>query len=284
MSYGTLLGATYAELFPKNVGRLVLDGAVDPSKSSEENNIAQAKGFDTALDAFAADCAQRSCRLGSDKAEILAKIDKLINDSDATPLPGDGKRVVTQALVVLGVIYPLYVKDYWPRLEDAVLDGLSGKGARLLALADEYTDRTPRGYTSNQNEVIYAVNCLDRPDLTSIAQAKSEEAKFKAESPRFGSFLLWGSLPCANWPVKPTDKPHVIKATGAKPIVVIGTTRDPATPYAWAVGLAGQLDSGVLITRDGDGHTGYNEGNPCVDTAVETYLLKGTAPTSDLKC
>jgi pimeloyl-ACP methyl ester carboxylesterase len=284
MSYGTMLGATYAELFPKNVGRLVLDGAVDPSKSSEENNIAQAKGFDTALDAFAADCAQRSCRLGSNKAEVLAKVDKLINDSDATPLPGDGKREVTQALVVLGVIYPLYVKDYWPRLEDAVLDGLSGKGSRLLALADEYTDRTPQGYKNNQGEVIYAVNCLDRPDISSVAQGKTEEAKFKAESPRFGSFLLWGSLPCANWPVKPTDKPHVIKATGAKPIVVVGTTRDPATPYAWAVGLAGQLDSGFLITRDGDGHTGYNEGNTCVDTAVETYLLKGTPPTPDLKC
>ncbi|GAA1591617.1 alpha/beta hydrolase [Kribbella sancticallisti] len=283
-SYGTLLGATYAELFPKNVGRLVLDGAVDPSNTSEENNIAQAKGFDAALDAFADDCAQRACRLGSSKAEVLAKIDKLIDDSDANPLPGDGKRTVSQALVVLGVIFPLYLKDYWPRLEDAVLDGLSGKGARLLALADEYTNRTPRGYSDNAGEAIYAVNCLDRPDITSIAQAKAAEPKFTAESPRFGTFLLWGSLPCANWPVKPTDKPHVIKAAGAKPIVVVGTTRDPATPYDWAVGLAGQLESGVLITRDGDGHTGYHEGNSCVDDAVEAYFLKGTAPTSDIKC
>ena len=84
--------------------------------------------------------------------------------------------------------------------------------------------------------------------------------------------------------MKPEDKPHAIKAPGAKPIVVVGTTRDPATPYAWAVGLAGQLESGVLITRDGDGHTGYHEGNACVDNAVETYLLKGTAPTADLNC
>ncbi|WBQ04881.1 alpha/beta hydrolase [Kribbella sp. CA-293567] len=284
MSYGTMLGATYAELFPKNVGRLVLDGAVDPSNSAQENNMAQAKGFDTALEAFAEDCAQRSCRLGSSKAEVLANVDKLITESDAKPLPGDGDREVTQALVVLGVIFPLYVKDYWPRLEDAVVDGLAGKGARLLALANEYTDRTPRGYGNNQNEAIYAVNCIDRPDLTSVAEAKADEPKYKAASPRFGSFLLWGSLPCANWPVKPVDKPHTIKATGAKPIVVVGTTRDPATPYDWAVGLAGQLDSGVLITRDGDGHTGYNEGNQCVDDAIETYLLKGTAPASDIKC
>ena len=154
-SYGTYLGATYAELFPKNVGRLVLDGAVDPSKTAKQNNIAQAKGFDTALDAFAEDCAQRSCRLGSSKAEVLAKIDKLINDSDATPLPGDGKREVTQALVLLGVLSPLYLKQLWPQLEDAVLDGLAGNGARLLALADQYTDREPSGYSDNANEAIY---------------------------------------------------------------------------------------------------------------------------------
>jgi pimeloyl-ACP methyl ester carboxylesterase len=283
-SYGTYLGATYAELFPKNAGRMVLDGAVDPSKTSEENNIAQAKGFDTALDAFAADCAQRSCRLGSTKEEVLAKVDQLIKDSDATPLPGDGTREVTQALVVLGVLSSLYRKDFWPRLEDAVLDGLAGNGARLLALADLMTDRGPTGYESNSNEAIYAVNCVDRPDLTSIAQAKAEEAKYEAASPRFGTSLLWGSLPCSVWPVKPEDKPHPIKAAGAKPIVVIGTTRDPATPYEWAVGLAHQLDSGVLITRDGDGHTGYKSGNSCVDNAVETFLLQGTAPTADIKC
>jgi pimeloyl-ACP methyl ester carboxylesterase len=283
-SYGTYLGATYAELFPKNVGRLVLDGAVDPSKTSEQNNIAQAQGFDVALDAFAADCARRSCGLGSSKEEVLAKVDKLIDDSDATPLPGDGKREVTQALVVLGIISTLYRQDFWPRLEDAVLDGLAGNGARLLALADEYTDRGPSGYGDNSNEAIVAVNCVDRPDITSVAQAKAEEPEYKAASPRFGSFLLWSSLSCANWPVKPEDKPHPIKAAGAKPIVVVGTTRDPATPYAWAVGLAHQLESGVLITRDGDGHTGYKSGNACVDSAVETYLLEGTAPTADIKC
>ncbi|WP_329483745.1 alpha/beta hydrolase [Kribbella sp. NBC_01484] len=283
-SYGTYLGATYAELFPKNVGRLVLDGAVDPSKTAKQNNIAQAKGFDTALDAFAEDCAQRSCRLGSSKAEVLAKIDKLINDSDATPLPGDGKREVTQALVLLGVLSPLYLKQLWPQLEDAVLDGLAGNGARLLALADQYTDREPSGYSDNANEAIYAVNCLDRPDITSVAEAKAEMPEYEAASPRFGSALLWGSLPCANWPVKAEDKPHTIKAAGAKPIMVVGTTRDPATPYEWAVGLAHQLESGVLITRDGDGHTGYKQGNPCVDNAVESYLLQGTAPTADIKC
>ena len=136
MSYGTFLGATYAELFPKNVGRLVLDGAVDPSKTAEENGIAQAKGFDTALDAFAEDCAQNDCRLGSTKEEVLAAVDKILTETDAKPLPGSGGRDVPQALAVLGVIYPLYNKSLWPRLEDAVVSALTGNGAKLLALAD----------------------------------------------------------------------------------------------------------------------------------------------------
>jgi pimeloyl-ACP methyl ester carboxylesterase len=283
-SYGTYLGATYAELFPKNVGRMVLDGAVDPATTAEESAIAQAKGFDVALDAFAEDCAQRSCKLGSSRQEVLAKVDKVLTETDAQPLSGDGDRKVTQALAVLGVIFPLYVKDYWPRLEDAVVDALSGDGARLLALADEYTDRTPSGYSNNANEVIYAVNCLDRQDLSSVAEAKAEAPKFEAASPRFGPYLLWGSLACANWPVKPENKPHPIKAAGAKPIVVVGTTRDPATPYESAVALAKELESGVLITRDGDGHTGYRAGNECVDDAVESYLLTGSAPRAGLNC
>jgi pimeloyl-ACP methyl ester carboxylesterase len=283
-SYGTYLGATYAELFPKNVGRMVLDGAVDPAEPSEQLNISQAKGFDTALDAFAADCAQRSCQLGNSKEAVLAKVDKVLTETDAHPLPGDGRREVTQAIAVLGVIFPLYLKDLWPQLEQAVADGVNGSGAKLLQLADQYIGRGPGGYQNNQNEVIYAVNCLDHPDVTSVAAAEAQEAVYKAASPRFGPYLLWGSLPCANWPVKPQNKPHPIKAPGAKPIVVVGTTRDPATPYQGAVSLAAELDSGVLITRDGDGHTGYHQGNTCVDQAVETYFLTGTPPNNGLKC
>ncbi|MGZ0149202.1 alpha/beta hydrolase [Kribbella sp. WER1] len=284
MSYGTYLGATYAEEFPKNVGRMVLDGAVDPAITSEEMGIEQAKGFDKALDAFAEDCAQRSCKLGSSKDEVLAKVDQLLKNTDETPLPGDGQRKVTQALAMLGLVYPLYLKEFWPRLEDAVAAGLSGDGSRLLALADEYTDRKPTGYADNSNEVQIAVNCSDRPDATSIAQIQAEVPKFKAASPRFGEFMAWSSVSCVNWPVKPTNTPHPIKAAGAKPIMVLGTTRDPATPYQWAVGLAHELESGVLVTRDGDGHTAYLSGNACVKNVVESYLVQGNTPAADIKC
>jgi pimeloyl-ACP methyl ester carboxylesterase len=283
-SYGTLLGATYAELFPKNVGRMVLDGAVDPAESGVETLMAQAKSFDVGLDAFAADCARRSCPLGSSKEQVLSAVDKVIADSDSKPLQGDGTREVTQGVLMNGLLFPLYARELWPALEKALVDAQSGDGSLFLELADQYRDRGRTGYTNNSFEALTAVSCADRVDIKSIADAEAEQPAFVAASPRFGRDILWGSIGCAYWPVKPVDKPHAIKAPGAKPIVVVGTTRDPVTPYQAAVALAGELDSGVLITRDGDGHTAYASGNKCVDNAVDTYLLKGTAPATDPKC
>jgi TAP-like protein len=103
-------------------------------------------------------------------------------------------------------------------------------------------------------------------------------------SPTFGELSAWGLTTCLGVEVESTERDRDVRAAGAPPIVVVGTTRDPATPYDWAVSLADQLESGVLVTRDGDGHTGYNTGNECVDTAVEAYLLEGTVPEDGLSC
>jgi hypothetical protein len=84
--------------------------------------------------------------------------------------------------------------------------------------------------------------------------------------------------------VRSGNEPHKLNAAGAPPILVIGTTRDPATPLAWAESLARQLESGVLITRNGDGHTGYGAGNSCVDDAVERYLVSGVVPKATVHC
>ena len=113
-------------------------------------------------------------------------------------------------------------------------------------------------------------------------QGKFKE--FDDASPTFGRLFVYDLAKCADWPVKSTHKPAPIHAPGAPPIVVIGTTRDPATPLSWAQALAGQLDSGRLITRDGDGHTGFQRGNSCVDGAVEGWLIDGKVPHADLKC
>lgn len=107
---------------------------------------------------------------------------------------------------------------------------------------------------------------------------------FQKASPVFGAGLAWASLNCTYWPVKATGTARALSAKGAPPIVVVGTVRDPATPYKWAQALAQQLDSGVLLTYDGDGHTAYGRGSSCIDTAINTYLLTGTPPKDGKKC
>lgn len=285
-SYGTFLGAIYAEKFPRRVGRMVLDGALDPRSTSEQVNLGQAGGFEIALGAFLADClGKQTCPLTGDTEQARAQLRTFLADVDATPLPTGGKRELTQALAVLGIVFALYDETFWPQLRSALASGLTGDGAPLLALADAYADRLPSGrYRTNANDVIYAVNCLDRPEPNGPAQIEKSLPKYDAASAIFGEYIAWSSLPCHYWPVPPEMRPRAIHAPGAAPILVVGTTRDPATPYAWAQALASQLDSGVLLTYEGDGHTAYRRGSTCIDAAVDTYLLRGVPPVDGTRC
>jgi pimeloyl-ACP methyl ester carboxylesterase len=285
-SYGTYLGATYAELFPRRVGRVVLDGMLDPAATGQEVVAGQAAGFQLAFRAFLADCVQRSsCPLTGDVDAAERQVGRLLAEVDAQPLRGERGRPVTQALAVLGIAAALYDEGSWSLLRQALGEALRGNGYTLLGLADFYSDRGPRGrYTTNAVEALYAVNCLDRPESTELDAYRETAAELSRSSPVFGSFIAWGSLPCATWPVPPQGEPHAIAATGAKPILVVGTTRDPATPYAWARSFARQLDSGRLLTFVGDGHTAYRRGSSCVDEAVDAYLLEGRLPQAGTRC
>lgn len=284
-SYGTFLGAVYAGLFPSRVGRVVLDGAIDPALTSTQLDLGQAAGFQTAVEAFLADCiGQRACPLGNTVPAAEAKLTQLLEGVQRRPLPTGTDRQLTGGQAFLGVVAPLYDRQSWPTLRQALTELAQGRGDTLLRIADLYADRGPAGYTSNANEVIYAVNCLDRPDTETVAQVQAQVPAFERASPVFGRALAWGSLPCTDWPVKSGVTPGPIRAAGAPPILVVGTTRDPATPYRWAKSLARELASGVLLTRDGDGHTGYFVGNSCIDSSVETYLLDGTPPADGTRC
>jgi len=285
-SYGTKLGATYADLFPDRVGRFVLDGAVDLSISSRELSLEQAAGFETALRAYVQNCIDStdSCLLGSSVDEGLATISGLIEDVDARPLPTDSDRELTVGNAFYGIVAPLYVRDYWFLLSAALKAGLDGDGTALLELSDLYTSRGPDGYTDNSAEALYAINCLDDPYAIAPSQVAAQLPAFEKASPTFGEVFAWGLTGCRGIQVESAEKPRRVRAEGAAPIVVVGTTRDPATPYAWAEHLADQLASGVLVSRDGDGHTGYNSGNECVDKALESYLVDGTVPADGLSC
>ena len=284
-SYGTFLGATYAELFPDRVGRMVLDGAIDPTLTPRESALGQAEGFQTALRAYVEDCVQQpDCPVGTDVEAGLERINDFFEQVDRQPISGDGERELTEGYAVVGVWLPLYVEDYWPLLSRALSAAFDGDGALLLQLADYYTDRGPSGFTGNVIEANYAVNCLDRPESASIAEIQRSIPAYERASSVFGSMAAWFSLGCSNWPVKADHPMPQIDAAGADPILVVGTTRDPATPYKGAIALANQLESGVLLSRDGDGHTAYMAGNPCIDETIEAYLVDGVVPPDGKQC
>ncbi|GAA1798905.1 alpha/beta hydrolase [Nocardioides hankookensis] len=288
-SYGTKLGATYADLFPDRVGRLVLDGAVDVSLSSRDLSLQQAGGFETALRAYVQSCLDAAdegddCFLGDTLDAGLTRIQQLLADVDAHPLPTDGDRDLDVGNAFYGLVLPLYSRDYWPALTQGLKAAFDGDGTLLLRFSDVYSSRGADGYTDNSTEAFYAISCLDDPWSIPASQVPAELPDFEAASPTFGDVFAWGLTGCGGMQVTSSEKPRDIRAAGAAPIVVIGTTRDPATPYAWAEHLADQLESGVLVSRDGDGHTGYTEGNTCVDDAVDAYLLRDTVPEDGLDC
>lgn len=284
-SYGTLLGATYAELFPHRVGRMVLDGAIDPTLSNIEMGLVQAHGFEVALRSYVGACVDAgSCFLGDSVDEGIQRIRRFLDQVERKPIQGSTGRRLEVGHAVLGIWAPLYDAEYWPILDSSLRAAFDGNGSLLLRLADAYTSRGPDGYTDNALEVLYAVNCLDAEERLASSEAADLVPRFEKASPTFGAIFAFGLSSCAQWPVQGEDGPEELRAEGAAPIVVIGTSRDPATPLAWAEALASQLESAVLVTRDGDGHTGYHAGNKCVDNVVEAYLVSGVVPLSDVFC
>ncbi|MDQ1603777.1 MAG: hypothetical protein QOE01_1622 [Actinomycetota bacterium] len=285
-SYGTFLGATYADLFPRRVGRMVLDGVVDPALSEEQIERGQARGFQRELESFVADCLRNTgCPLSGSVAQGTKQVEDMLDRTDSHPLTGEPGRPVVQALALLGVAGALYFKGTWPVLRLALSDSLHGDGQRLLALADSYTERGPSGhFASNANDAIYAVNCLDRASEADPHRLAARARRFTSVSGPFGAWLAWSGMPCGTWPRPVLDHPHPIHAPGSAPILVVGTTRDPATPWPWARSLAQELDHGRLLTRVGVGHTAYGFGSSCTDDAVDAYLVHGTLPVPGTRC
>ena len=285
-SYGTKLGATYAELFPDKVGRLVLDGAVDVSLDATTMALDQAAGFETALRAYVQNCLDSTdnCFLGDSVEEGLTTITDLLAEIEDEPLPA-ADRELTVGNAFYGIVTPLYNRDYWFLLSTALASALEGKGSALMQLADAYASRNPDGsYADNSTEANYAINCLDDPTSVPFGKVPSLFDEFEEASPTFGRIFAWAMTGCRGVAVTSSEEPLDIRGEGAAPILVLGTTRDPATPMKWAEALSAQLESGVLVRRDGDGHTAYNSGNACIDAIVEDYLIDGTVPDDPSSC
>ncbi|WP_127792818.1 alpha/beta hydrolase [Agromyces sp. LHK192] len=283
-SYGTFLGATYADLYPEKVGRLVLDGALDPEADYTEVSAAQYAGFEQSLRAYLENCLTGSeCPFTGSVDAAMGEIGDLLASVDASPLRGTDGRFVGAGTLITAIIYPLYSPDAWGYLDDLFTSVQFGDADFALTLADAYNGRNADGtYADNSSEAFYAVNCLDYLPLDTLEAIHASADEIIAAAPIIGPYTVGPA--CAGWPVASEAVREPLHAEGADPILVVGTTGDPATPYQWAVNLSEQLDSGVLVTYDGEGHTAYNKSNRCVADAVENYLIDGVVPSADPKC
>ncbi|MEU2127379.1 alpha/beta hydrolase [Streptomyces sp. NPDC018352] len=289
ISYGTELGGVYAHLFPKNVGRSVLDAVVDPTLDSEQSSLGQARGFQLALDNFTQDCVDRgaACKLpGATSKEVEQGISGLLTGLEKKPVPGLGSRQLTETLATTGIAAALYSKQTWPLLEQGIDEADGGDGALLLALADSLNGRSQNGQYDNSTAANTAINCADSKQRFNADQTEAKLPEFRSASKIFGNYLGWSLLSCAGWPVPGAWNTPDVSAPGAAPILVIGNTGDPATPYQGARAMADALGEGVGVemTYKGQGHGAYNSGNACVQKAVGGYLLDGKVPAAGTVC
>jgi pimeloyl-ACP methyl ester carboxylesterase len=280
-SYGTLLGATYAQLFPTKIRAMVLDGAVDPKQSYVTSSEVQAKGFERAFSNFAAWCKKTpaDCPIAPDAHKAVTDA---IAKAAKNPVPGADGRKATPGWIFVAVISSLYTEHDWQTLATAVANLQQGDAKGIFTLADQYAERDSSGHYSNLFDANLAVNCADTDAAPSVDEVRKLQGEWRQKYPLFGGSLAVGMLPCTFWPGKRDPYPAGA-ATGAPPIVVVGTTGDPATPYENTADLAGMLGVGHVLTWEGEGHTAYPS-TTCIVSAVDKYLLNLTVPQEGLRC
>ena len=280
ISYGTELGGVYAHLFPKKVDRLVLDAVVDPSADTVGHAKNQTLGFQRALNDYLKST-------GQDPKQGSQKIVDLLKRIDAKPLATSGGRKLTQSLALTGIVLPLYSKEGWPTLTSALTAAESGDGSELLQLADRYNDRDESGRYGTTTHSQRVISCLDSKQRPTAEETKKLLPEFEKISPVFGDFMGWDTAGwCHDWPVAGQYDTPEVSAPGAEPVLIVGNTGDPATPYEGARRMADELGKGVGVelTWKGEGHGAYGSGSGCVDSTVNSYLLDGTVPKDGKVC
>lgn len=274
-SYGTAIGQVYADLFPTRIRSMVIDGIVELGVGGLQLGADQAAGFETALERFAAHCAREGCET-PDVIRSVERVQQMAEQLDGIHAPGED-RPAGPGEVALGLGQALYAESLWPDLDHAISQALAGDGSGLVEMADDYLQ-------IGDFDVYFAVSCIDYEWPSGDPDAFLSAAKAAAEaSPHFGEALMTDYLRCAYWPVAPDPLPATT-APGAPPILVVSTTGDPATPYEAGVRTAERLESGVLLTYDGDGHTALGAGSSCVDALLVAYLVDGSVPEDGTTC
>ncbi|MEU9588638.1 alpha/beta hydrolase [Streptomyces sp. NPDC048193] len=288
ISYGTELGGVYAHLFPKKLGRAVFDAVVDPTQNAEQSSLGQAEGFQLALGNYAEDCVSKveDCPVGDSVQDVENRVARLLKDLDRKPIPGIFPRDLTQSAATGGILQALYSKDFWEYLTEGLDQAYDGDGRILMVLSDSLNGRSENGDYSNSTAANISINCADDKPRYDTAYVEGKLPEFRKASPLFGDTLAWGLVSCTDWAVAGAAEHPDVSAPGAAPVLVIGNTGDPATPYEGAARMAAALGKGVgvEVTYKGQGHGAYNSGSKCVQNAVHGYLLDGKVPTAGTVC
>jgi pimeloyl-ACP methyl ester carboxylesterase len=282
-SYGTLLGEWYAHLFPTHVRALSLDGVVDPGVSANESQLRQLVGFEQNLQAFLADCRSRaSCAFGR-TGDPAAKLNDLMARLDTTPITV-GSRQMTRNLAMTGLLQTLYDQSLWTYLDQGLVAAERGDGRILLFFADYYNKRNTDGtYDAIQNGGFAAAFCEDFPSTSDLSYYDSLGPTYEKASPFFGKWFQYGNLLCGDWPVKLKGSHTPLPIQDAPPILLVGGTNDPATPYVDAQSVNRQVSGSILLTRQGNGHTSYGS-SACSHAAEDAYLIDLTLPAVGTVC
>jgi len=269
-SYGTSLGTRYAELFPGNVGRMVLDGAVDPSLDSMQLSQGQSVGFQKAIGRF-----------DRRYPGSIAQINRILRALDRTEMKTRGPQTLTQSEAVTAIFLSMYSTSFWAELNQGLMDAKNGDGTLLQELSYYANDQTaPTKFSSNTLSAFLAINCWDYPPTPMLKGLSNSARQFakKTKVPELARAMSWGNAPCSTWFSHSSRKPAPANTTTSAPILIIGTTFDPATPLVWARALNRQLATSSLLTFSSDGHTAYLGGSTCVDQVVNKFLLTGSEP------
>jgi len=278
-SYGTLLGATYAQMFPTHVRAMVLDAAIDPAMSTDQYTLGQAQSLEGVLDDFFSWCGSSSSCPWHPASDPTSALLALIAQSRQQPIPGGNGRSAGPGEIYDALLDGLYSRSDWPALGGALGEAAAGSSSEVLSMSDSYR----RNGSTNGSDAAQAIDCLDHPVSRDTSSYSALSAADSPHAPVFGPLLAWGLLGCAVWPVPPTRTPAPTTASGAPPILVTGTTMDPVTPYQWAVNLAHELQHGFLLTWQGENHVAYFYSS-CVRNIDQAYLISGTLPAAGTIC
>lgn len=283
-SYGTAIGAVYATTFPEKVRALVLDGSVSPDADREERLITQGRGFERTLREFVELCdADPACALAPDATAAIDRARRSLAEEPVTVSDPSGERTLGVDLFDLALATALYDTTVWGTTANAIADLREGGAAILLTLVDRQTGREPDGTFDNSTDARAMVNCADDPERPTAEEAAATARRVRDELSGFGATVAWGALGCVDWP-RPAQEPPELDASGAAPILVVGTVGDPATPYEWSQQMAEALGPARLLTYEGQGHTALTRGGECVEQAVVRYLVDLELPEEGTRC